>query len=212
MKRALLLGLGAIALVACGHSDDGTAAAAGTSSAAPGELRVTATDIPRIVPAPDVAGQVPTLGITPVEISPAPTLAQPSQAPRRTCMDVKGPEVTDALATLAPFYGPTEWIATSQGDLCEPFSWVQADFMGATVSSPSHILFFGNDVYLGTATAEPKGYTSVGIRTPDVITVDYRWPVGDDANANPSGGPATIRYQWDGTTVTMLDPLPPEVG
>jgi hypothetical protein len=58
---------------------------------------------------------------------------------------------------------------------------------------------------------EPYGFTSVAAQSSDTITVNYRWPLAGDANANPTGGPATIDYQWDGTQVTMIGTLPPEV-
>ena len=51
---------------------------------------------------------------------------------------------------------------------------------------------------------------------PDVETCmaskpQYRWLVADEAFAAPEGGPVAIRYQWDGSSVIMLDTLPPEV-
>ena len=116
-----------------------------------------------------------------------------------------------AVDSLPLVFADSPWVATDMGDPCASFTWVEALPSGATVSSPTHLLFFHDAEYLGTATLEPYGFTSVAAQSSDTITVNYRWPLAGDANANPTGGPATIDYQWDGTQVTMIGTLPPEV-
>ena len=134
----------------------------------------------------------------------------PSEA-EPLCLDLTWGPVPQAVDSLPLVFADSPWVATDMGDPCASFTWVEALPYGATVSSPTHLLFFHDAEYLGTATLEPYGFTSVAAQSADTITVNYRWPLADDANANPTGGPATIDYQWDGTQVTMIGTLPPEV-
>nr|WP_296774438.1 LppP/LprE family lipoprotein [Rhodococcus sp. (in: high G+C Gram-positive bacteria)] len=212
MKRLLLVGLSAMALVACGNSDNGNATAVAESSAAPGQQSVSSTAAPSI-------GTVPPVVEAPAAPSPAtiPTVDAPVETHKPysaypICLDLSSTRVTDAVASLPAYFEGSPWIATEIGDACAPFTWVRAD-TGGTASSPVHLLFFAgqNYDYLGTATLEPYAFTSVVGQTADTVTVDYRWPVGNDANADPTGGSAVIEYRWNGSQVDMLGTLPPEV-
>lgn len=219
MKRLLLVAISVMALVACGNSDDGTATAARESSAAPGQQSATPTVAPSVGAVPNVVIPESTDRIPPLPsdvriptVDTAPTSHAPG-AEYPICLDLTSTRVTDAIAALPQYFDGVPWVGTELGDPCAPFTWVRADTAGATASSPVHILFFAghNYDYLGTATLEPYAFTSVVGQTPDTVTVQYRWPVGDDAFANPTGGPVTVDYRWDGSQVTMLGTLPPEV-
>lgn len=232
MKRLMLVTITAFALVACGNSNEPVASTAAT---APATTQPPAGRPPAGQPP---AGQPP--AVEPPAVQPPagqPPAAQPNgpvdsntealpennshpdgdgpHAPGSEypiCLGLTSTRVVDAVASLPEYFAGEPWIATDIGDDCAPFTWVRAD-TGGTASSPAHILFFAghNYDYLGTATLEPYAFTSVVNQTDDTVTVQYRWPLPEDANANPTGGPATIDYRWDGSQVTMSGSLPPEV-
>ena len=126
-------------------------------------------------------------------------------------IDINSAEVNNALASLSEAFPGVGWVAERATDECNTLAWVQATVEGATGSSPNHVLFFVDRQFVGTATAEPYAFSYVESETDDTVTVRYRWLNEGDPTANPTGGPVHIRYQWDGTQVVMLDPLPPEV-
>ena len=206
MKRLLLLAVGATALVACGGSEQGTPSAA-PSSAVP---TTTATSLAPLTPAPATVTEGAQPQRTPPEEASDLVPMGPSGA-EPLCLDLTWGPVPQAVDSLPLVFADSPWVATDMGDPCASFTWVEALPSGATVSSPTHLLFFHDAEYLGTATLEPYGFTSVAAQSSDTITVNYRWPLAGDANANPTGGPATIDYQWDGTQVTMIGTLPSEV-
>ncbi|OZD85438.1 hypothetical protein CH273_01290 [Rhodococcus sp. 05-339-2] len=224
MKRILLVILTALSLVACGNSDEPSAApvtaaptTAFTSSAqAPATQPQAQQDEGR--PIVDAGGAEPNgpVDSNTEELPENNSLPDGEQhAPGSEypiCLGLDSTRVVDAVASLPEYFPGEPWIATKIGDACAPFTWVRAD-TGGTVSSPTHLLFFAghNYDYLGTATLEPTAFTSVVGQTADTVTVNYRWPLANDANANPTGGPVTIDYRWDGTQVTMIGTLPPEV-
>ncbi|MDV6301928.1 MULTISPECIES: LppP/LprE family lipoprotein [Rhodococcus] len=222
MKRLLLVIISAFALVACGNSNEPGAAPATT---APTTAPPASTQPQAAQPQPEASR--PTVDTGAVEpdgpidwnteelpennsLPDAEQHAPGSEYP--ICLGLDSTRVVDAVASLPDYFPGEPWIATQIGDQCADFTWVRTD-AGGTASSPTHILFFAghNYDYLGTATLEPTSFTSVIGQTADTVTVDYRWPVGDDAFANPTGGPVTIDYRWDGTQVTMIGTLPPEV-
>lgn len=213
MKRLLLVGLSVIALVACGNSEDGTAKAVGESSAAPGAQSLTQIPTPAQAPPiviPQQAPAVTTNAVTP-NLVPSVDAGAPEPVGQAPCLDITSPAVTNALASVPQYFDGVPWVATDIGDPCASFTWVRADIQGATGSSPVQWLFFADGRYLGTGTSEAYGFSFADSQSADTITIGYRWLVGDDPTANPTGGPALIRYQWDGSQVTMLDELPPEV-
>ena len=83
---------------------------------------------------------------------------------------------------------------------------------GATGSSPYHIMLFHKGEYVGTATAEPQGFS------PDVKQVDgktlavtYFYTKPGEANAERSGE-AHATFTWDPAQekVVMDGELPPK--
>ncbi|MBM7245921.1 LppP/LprE family lipoprotein [Rhodococcus fascians] len=210
MKRLLLLAVGATALVACGGSEQGTPSAAPSSAVPPTTQATTQTGPAPVTPDPATV----TEGAQPQRTPPEEASDLVPMGPPVTgaqCLNLTSAPVTAAVDSLPPVFADSPWVATRIDDPCASFTWVEALPSGATVSSPTHLLFFHDAEYLGTATLEPYGFTSVAAQSSDTITVNYRWPLAGDANANPTGGPATIDYQWDGTQVTMIGTLPPEV-
>ncbi len=211
MKRLMIVGISVLALVACGNSESGNATAVSESSAAPGQQSATQTFVPSPGSIPPVAveGQPPAEAPTQ-----APTVDAGGDAGRAQpagCLETDSPAVTDAVASLPQYFEGIPWVVYDSGDKCASFTWVAATSEGATASTPNHYLFFADGKYLGTATSAPYSFNYVSSQTPDTITIGYRWLIGNDPFGDPTGGPALIRYQWDGSQVTMLDSLPPEV-
>ena len=54
-----------------------------------------------------------------------------------------------------------------------------------------------------------RGLGQVTSSNYDSVTVGYRWPVGNDSNANMTGR-ASVTFRWNGSSVDMLGELPPE--
>lgn len=72
---------------------------------------------------------------------------------------------------------------------------MRLDTEGGAVASPTQILWFNRFDYVGTVTRKPTALTLVlGSWAPGQVTVRFRWPIGDDANAAPSGR-ADVRFQ-----------------
>jgi LppP/LprE lipoprotein len=81
---------------------------------------------------------------------------------------------------------------------------------GSATSYNQQAFFFVGGRYLGTDT---KG-VSAGIRyegqTDDTVTLAYALYEPNDPNCCPKGGTARVRYRWNGSRLTPLDPIPPE--
>jgi hypothetical protein len=190
MGSRVLAGLTVVALIATGcsspESETPGTGAAGSGTAAPPTSSAGATTSP---------GSSTSVG-TPVG------------GGTSTC--VEDSVVQDAIGTLTPFSG-SSWQLDEQGDPCATLAWATARTEYATASSPETVLFFHDNTYLGTTTAEPYAFTTVVDQLLDTVAVSYKWLNPGDANANPTGGPALVRYQWNGSSVDMLDELPVEV-
>ncbi len=68
--------------------------------------------------------------------------------------------------------------------------------------------FFYNGKYLGTDTADPSQQISVVWRNDTTIALNYILYRKDDAMCCPTAGAATVRFQWNGTKLEALDPIP----
>ncbi len=68
--------------------------------------------------------------------------------------------------------------------------------------------FFYGDQYLGMDTTDPSSNITLAGKDDKTITLKYTLYNSSDVLANPTGGFATVRYQWDGTKITPLDPIP----
>jgi hypothetical protein len=136
-----------------------------------------------------------------------------SPAPAAQCgVDLTAPQIISAIRTLAPYQG-VAWSTAPQTfegnyDPCATLSTVLVTVDGATGSSPETALMFHDGTYLGTATAKPYGFTTLN-RTrssDDTVVLDYATPGACTACA--PAAVTSVRYQWDGGRVVMLDPPP----
>lgn len=164
---------------------------------------------PAVSPSPIPTAEQPTPPASPPE-------AVPSPSGGVTCgVNLKAPQVVVAAEQLPPYPG-TGWTwdanpATFEGNYnpCAMLSTVLVTVEMATGSSPVTALMFHNGDYLGTATSESYGFTSLNTAqtTDDTVVLDYKVPGA--CNACPPAGVNSVRYQWQSDHVEMLDPPPP---
>jgi hypothetical protein len=128
-----------------------------------------------------------------------------------TCSPSDGPAdatVQSAIAGLPPAPGGTAWREIGRGHTsnCRLY-WVQVT-AGADSTAPQHVLFFNRNTPLGTATPEPRPYTTVLTAGEETVIVQYQWRQGNDAPCCPTGI-GTVRFQLgeDGK-LKALDPIP----
>ena len=104
-------------------------------------------------------------------------------APPTTCgVNLASQQVIDAVRSLPPYPG-TGWAwsadpRTVEGNFnpCATLSTAIVTVQGATGSSPETALMFHNGTYLGTATSEAYGFTSLNAArtTDDTVVLNYK--------------------------------------
>ena len=122
--------------------------------------------------------------------------------------------VTDAIGTLGTDINGGNWIPRSASEEqignCPDLLWVSVDGDGVgDATYQSHVLFFHDGTYLGTATSEPYSYTHVIDSNKDSVSVQYRWLLDDDAFCCPQGGPNVVNFTWNGSAVVADGQFPP---
>lgn len=130
------------------------------------------------------------------------------------CLDVVSPLVTEAIRTLGTDVNGGNWIPRSASEEqignCPELLWVSVDGDGVgDATYQSHVLFFRDGTYLGTATSEPYSYTHVIDSNKDSVSVQYRWLLDDDAFCCPQGGPSVVNFTWNGSAVVADGQFPP---
>jgi hypothetical protein len=92
---------------------------------------------------------------------------------------------------------------------CADLSTILLGIEKGTGSSPVQALMFHRGAYLGPATWKAYGFTSLNAErsTGDMVVLDYTSP--GECNACPPAEVTSVRYQWRGDHVEVLDPLPP---
>lgn len=121
-------------------------------------------------------------------------------------LDVAAAEA--AVSGLEPLWGDPDltWAIGQHGGSGD-VAWVLAVIAQGSVSSPEHLLVFRNGDFVGTVTEEPRPYTRVLDIVGDVVTVEYRWILGEEPFAAPAGV-GTVRYEVTEGAVRPLDPAP----
>lgn len=84
---------------------------------------------------------------------------------------------------------------------------------GSATGRVRHVFFFvDGQGLIGTDALDPSESLSFSWRTHDTIAVDYVLYRDGDAGCCPTGGTATVRFQWDGDRLNALDDIPPTTG
>ncbi|MBB5916961.1 hypothetical protein BJY24_005873 [Nocardia transvalensis] len=130
-------------------------------------------------------------------------------SPARCGVDLGAPAVRQAASALPPEASThAAWNtdpATFEGnfDPCATLSTAIVSIAGATGSSPQHALMFHRGEYLGTATADARGFTTLAAAatTDDTVVLDYKTP--GSCNACPDATHTQVGFHWDGTRVVM---------
>jgi LppP/LprE lipoprotein len=143
----------------------------------------------------------------------APPTAPPTAAQSPACGPDEATALRSALAKLPP--EPVTgrgWQNTPIGsdyNPCADLSTILVMIQGGTASSPVQALMFHRGTYLGTGTSKAYGFTSLDAArsTGDTVVLDYATPGECDACA--PAAVTSVRYQWQGDHVEMLDPPPP---
>jgi LppP/LprE lipoprotein len=154
----------------------------------------------------------PTAAPSPAAQSPA-AAPPPVAPPSPTCGPDEATALQSALAKLPP--EPVTgrgWQSTPIGgdyNPCADLSTILVMIQGGTASSPVQALMFHRGTYLGTGTSKAFGFTSVNAArsTDNMVVLDYSTP--GECNACAPAGVTSVRYQWQGDHVEMLDPPPP---
>jgi hypothetical protein len=156
-----------------------------------------------------VAGVAAAAAWTFLVVSPTAGAAPPSSG----CGPDQGTALQSALAQLSP--EPVTgrgWGSAPVGsnyDPCADLSTILVMIEGGTGSSPVQALMFHRGTYLGTGTSNAYGFTSLNAArsTNDTVVLNYKTPGA--CNACPPAAVTSVRYQWQGDHVAMLDPPPP---
>ena len=172
---------------------------------------MTACSSPGSTPTTVTVTAPPSAAPSPVAAPPAaPTPAGP---PSPTCGPDQTTALQSALAKLAP--EPVTgrgWQTTPIGsdyNPCADLSTILVMIEGGTASSPVQALMFHRGTYLGTGTSKAYGFTSLNSAhsTDNTVVLDYATP--GECNACAPAAVTSVRYQWQGDHVEMLDPPPP---
>lgn len=139
----------------------------------------------------------------------------PSAAPTAKCgVDLTAPVIGSAIATL-PVDPSTKvpWSTDPAGfegtfDPCVTLSAVIITVEGATGSSPNQVLLFHKGEFVGPATRENLGFTSLdpGHTTDDTVGVTYKTP--GSCNACSDGTLTPVQFHWDGKQVQTIGTPP----
>ncbi|AGT94292.1 LppP/LprE family lipoprotein [Rhodococcus erythropolis] len=196
----------ALMVAGCG-STEGTPEAAASSTASSSTASATST----ANESGPTSSPPPQSGAPASESVPATTPAVPASGP---CVDVDSPVVTDAIGTLGTDVNGGSWIPRSASEEqignCPDLLWVSVDGDGVgDATYQSHVLFFHDGTYLGTATSKPYSYTHVIDSNKNSVSVQYRWLLDDDAFCCPQGGPNIVNFTWNGSAVVADGQFPP---
>lgn len=176
----------AVVLAGCaGGQDEHVNAEAVVSTPPPETITVTSTIEPATEPAPEP------------DREPAPVECSPSNVP-----------VSADAASIAPPLPGNSWTVWQTGNLCGTLGYAELATAGGTGSSPTQLLLYNEGEFLGTG-VRCNALGQVTGSTDESVTVQYRWPIGNDSNANMRGR-TTVTFQWTGSSVSMLGELPPE--
>jgi hypothetical protein len=89
-----------------------------------------------------------------------------------------------------------------------PINVVLGTLTGSADGYNNWAFFFAGNTYIGHDATTPSMQLSVQSRTKNTITLAYQIYGPSDPTCCPTGGIQTVRYKWDGKSLTPLDPIP----
>lgn len=145
-------------------------------------------------------------------VSPAGNPA-PNGSGHGMCFDLNSRLANEAVARLAvPGTGPWRIESASEDPISAgcagTLSWMTV--MSGNIHPWTHILYFSDGAWLGTATAKPYGYTTVLDKTKNSVKVRYLWLTGNEALCCPEGGPSVVTFTLKDGRVQTMGQFPPD--
>ena len=140
---------------------------------------------------------------------------QAQAAPAQGCgVNLAAPEIQAAINSVPLVPDGWPWARDPRSfegnyNPCATLSTALITVQMATRSSPEQALLFHDGSYVGTATSKAYGLVSLNsARTSDdTVVLNYKDLKSSAGDANVTV--ITVRYQWQGDHVAMLDPPPP---
>lgn len=172
----------------------------------PAQPGQTTDQAPVVVPAP--ATDQPAQTTPPV----ATTIAAPVGSGHGLCFDLNSGLANSAVKRLAAKdAGPWQIQGASDDAIADGCDGVLSYLIvtSGNIHPWTHVLYFTNGTYLGTATSQPYGYTEVIGKTRNTVQIQYRWLKSNEPLCCPAGGPSTVTFTLTGTTVQANGQFPP---
>jgi hypothetical protein len=143
-------------------------------------------------------------------------LAAPAHAAPGCGVNLNATEIQGAINSVPTVpegwawnHNPRSFDPSSNYNPCAALSAVIITIEGATGSSPDQALLFHSGNYVGTGTSKAYAFTSVNAAQTTDDTVALNHKDGRNVCTACPGPITTVRYQWQGDHVAMLDPAPP---
>ncbi|MEU8897522.1 LppP/LprE family lipoprotein [Nocardia sp. NPDC048505] len=203
---AVLAASAALAVTGCG-SDSSEPDATPTTPRPPVTASRSDAETPPLLTAP------PSPATAPPTQAPATSPADPPGGGHGLCFDLNSELAHAGFAKVAAAEPSTTWtIPGASEDAAEAgcagvLSWMTMEGIG--IHPVTHVLFFADGKYLGTASAEPYAYTQVIGKTRSTVSVQYKWPLPEDALCCPTGGPSVVTFTLVGATLQATGQFPP---
>jgi hypothetical protein len=132
--------------------------------------------------------------------------SEPPTSSAAACTQAEGP-TEDSIATEIKKLPAAEWEEVIRGNTADcSLHWVVVT-SGYASESPTQVLFFDHKSPIGTATPEPRPYTTITATGDDTASVQYQWRQGQDPACCPTGS-GTVRFKIEGGNLKALDPIP----
>lgn len=91
-----------------------------------------------------------------------------------------------------------------------PINAVTGNRAGSATGRGMRVFFFAESQgYIGTDASDASEIVTFSWRNDTTIAVEYTIYRRGDPGCCPTGGSATVRFEWDGEKLSALDPIPP---
>jgi serine/threonine protein kinase len=147
------------------------------------------------------------------------TSVTPSHSSRSTSPPSSPPSTPASLSPGNASLASAEAVVTAAGytpsqndgqfwDPQAPINVVLGTLTGSADGYNNWAFFFAGNSYIGHDATSPSMQIAIQGRTKTVITLAYQIYGPSDPTCCPTGGTQTVRYQWNGSKLVPLDPIP----
>lgn len=147
----------------------------------------------------------------PVQTNPGTTTTTPSQTPPRPASGgcsggdcASSPSQAGEIVASHGFTGDT-----SSYDPSTPLNVVLATRTGSADGTQQQAFFFWHGRYIGTDTSDTSAGIKLASQNGDTVALTYRLYNPSDPQCCATAGETTVRYQYQGSRLVPLDPIPP---